>query len=149
MLEDFKKTYEARKNTELKIKGLEKEIDNFKSELGNIMNECNHDIAFIIYDYRPRKVGLLTYCICPACGKIEYISMANKIYDTVFRNSRIIDLTDESIEYTKDNLNIIQTCFFETIGNVDEYELEQMIVEKIKENKIKTRSLSILDRLNN
>ena len=149
MLEDFRKTYEARKNTESKIKELENEIDNLKDELGNIMNECNHDIAFTIYDYRPRKVGLLTYCICPACGKIEYISMANKIYETVFKNSRIIDLTDESIEYTKDNLNIIQTCFFETIGTVNEYELERMIVDKIKENKVRTRSLSIEDRLNN
>ena len=57
--------------------------------------ECNHDLVLKFDTHQSHLVGKIYPCICPACKKMIDIGPGViEIENTVFKDSKVIDLTD-------------------------------------------------------
>ena len=113
-----KKIFEETGRLGNKIREEKKIIDKLHNDCLKMMEICSHELVFKYINKHPRKMIIDGYYFCPACGKnIRCIDneMLNK---SVFSKSRIIDLTNLSLEGNKDVFSSIRK---EVYTNIDYY----------------------------
>lgn len=121
---------ERRKFIKTRIE-LEKKLENIIKNTNDLQNECSHNIVLELDDQKPHKVGKITTCFCPACGKSEDIYRGHKIENSSFKNSKLIDLTKISIyEFINNSLTIIEHIF----NNYEKYYNKDIIESEIAES---------------
>ncbi len=103
---EFRKQLESEKKL-LKQKYLKdnERLDEHIRELNNI---CNHSVA-ISYSKNDKMLYVVKVCHCVVCGHTVDIHLGQSIYDTPFKNSKIINInskiTDEQVDYIDSIIN--------------------------------------------
>ena len=97
---------------------LREKIENLNMKYLEMTELCSHEIVFKYNDNYARKAMIDGNYFCPACGKIIKCFGMDKIYDTQFKDSRIIPLTNLSLLGTPENHHIIRN---EVYDNMDVY----------------------------
>jgi hypothetical protein len=96
-----------------KIKEEEKKVRLLVDQMEEIMNDCPHEIVFKYTDNHPRKMCIDGKYFCPACAKtIQCIHEEDRL-ETPFKNSRVIPLTNLSLEGSKEVYFTIRNEVFE------------------------------------
>ena len=126
------------KNTLKEIENnMQKSIDELKMRIIKLQDMCTHQIVLKFDDKKPHKVGCIYTCVCPICDNVKKF-YADKIEESEFKNSKIIDLTkldfkeavkiyDKIVEYIMENYN----DFYES--NIDSNLLRDAIYKFIDE----------------
>ena len=122
-----------------KIKEEEKKVRLLVDQMEEIMNDCPHEIVFKYIDNHPRKMCIDGKYFCPACAKtIQCIHEEDRL-ETPFKNSRVIPLTNLSLEGSQD---IYYTIRNEVYDHLDIYynpaysdELLSLRMESLLEDK--------------
>ena len=103
----------------------------------NLQSQCCHKLILAFDDHRDYKVGRIIQCFCPACGKKEDIYLNPEIEESVFKNSKFIDLTIFPISIFYKRLSFISEYIFSNYeyfynDNVSEKEIAKSILDLIK-----------------
>ena len=115
---DTKKIFEETGKIGNEIGRLREKIENLNMKYLAMTELCPHEIVFKYNDNHPRKKVFDGTYFCPACGKIIKCFGIDMIYDTQFKDSRIIPLTNLSLLGTPENHHIIRN---EVYDNIDLY----------------------------
>ena len=91
--EIFKESYRIEDET-FKIY---RKIDDLKAEYLDNQDSCMHEIVFKYTDNHPRKLMIDGNYFCPACDKVISCVHEEDIEDTIFKDSRVIPLTNLSL----------------------------------------------------
>ena len=83
-----------------------------------VADKCHHEIVFKYTDDHPRKISVDESYFCPACGKTIKCYKKNQINETVFKESRIIPLTNLSLVGSSE---VYQNIRLEVYYNIDYY----------------------------
>lgn len=130
----FKKVYKVRKKLIDKRHDVEGELNHLNSQIESLKYFCPHDIIFAFGDKGNNKIGPISWCICPACNKLEIIHIEHKLEETPFNNSRLIDL--DEIDYCNEHpSDIVRTTLFddyEEITKKTNEEIKKIMLDKIK-----------------
>ena len=93
-------------------------INNLHKECLKMMDICSHDLVFKYINKHPRKIIIDGYYFCPVCGKNIRCIDKEALNKSIFNKSRIIDLTNLSLEGSKDVFSSIRR---EVYANIDYY----------------------------
>ena len=113
-----------------------RKINNLRSEYLNNQDECSHEIIFKYTDNHPRKMIIDGNYFCPACEKVIFCVHEEDINDTVFKNARIILLTNLSLIGTNQVHAIIKNEVYYNMDlyynfDIDVKELSSKMEEKL------------------
>ena len=127
---DIKKVIEINSNIR---KARDREIEYLKSiseYMQEIMSECPHELVVKIHDNHPRKMLIDGSYYCPACDMMLFnLPSYQKLSETQFKNSKVLDLAGLSLLCDRDTLDTIKS---EVLSNYDEYS-NGSDLEKLKE----------------
>ena len=122
---------------------LKRKLLKLKEQEKKLHKNCNHNIVILFDDHIPRKIGKMFECMCPICSKKEEISILNRIENTAFRNSKIIDLTEYDIDIVK-TFKIIQN---EIHDRYDFYYNSTMNENRIKKSIIDNTNIENFEKI--
>ena len=97
---------------------LREKIENLNRKYLEMTELCPHEIVFKYNDNHSRKMMIDGTYFCPACGKAIKCFGIDQIYDTQFKDSRIIPLTELSLLGTPEVYRIMRN---EVYDNMDTY----------------------------
>lgn len=97
---------------------LREKIENLNTKYLEMTELCPHEIVFKYNDNHSRKMMIDGTYFCPACGKAIKCFGIDQIYDTQFKDSRIIPLTKLSLLGTPEVYRIMRN---EVYDNMDTY----------------------------
>ncbi len=97
---------------------LREKIEDLNTKYLEMTELCPHEIVFKYNDNHPRKMMIDGTYFCPACGKTIRCFGINQIYDTPFKDSRIILLSNLSLLGTPEVHQIMRN---EVYDNMDVY----------------------------
>ena len=100
------------------IDRLREKIEDLNIKYLEMTELCPHEIVFKYNDNHPRKMMIDGTYFCPACGKTIRCFGIDQIYDTPFKDSRIILLSNLSLLGTPEVHRIIRN---EVNDNMDTY----------------------------
>ena len=86
---------------------LREKIEHLNIKYLEMTKLCPHEIVFKYNDNHPRKMMIDGTYFCPACGKTIRCFGIDQIYDTPFKDSRIILLSNLSLLGTTEVHRII------------------------------------------
>ena len=104
---ETKKVFEETEKLDNKLIELNKEMREVNAGFARMMEVCPHELVFKFNDEHPRKIKVDGKYFCPACGKSVYIIDEDNIKETLFKDSKVIPLTNASIIGTKENYQVI------------------------------------------
>lgn len=78
------------------------------SQYEQVINSCPHEIVIRYSDNNPRKIAMYGNYYCPACGKKINFIFFDKINETVFNKSKILDFSGFPLIVNKDTLDDIR-----------------------------------------
>ena len=124
---------------------LREKIEDLNTKYLEMTELCLHEIVFKYNDNHPRKMMIDGTYFCPACGKAIRCFGMNQIYDTPFKDSRIIPLTNLSLLGTPEVHRMMRN---EVYDNMDTYydpivsiqELSLKMEDVLKENQYEYES---------
>ena len=115
---ETRKIFEETRKIEKEIGILREKIENLNIKYLEMTELCHHEIVFKYNDNHPRKMMIDGAYFCPACGKNIKCFGMDQIYDTQFKDSRIIPLTNISLLGTPEVHQIMRN---EVYDNMDVY----------------------------
>ena len=126
------------------INELKKHLERNNNKCLEMMEICPHEIVFKYNDNYPKKLIIDGSYFCPACGKTIRCIQEDEIKNTVFKDSRIIPLSNLSLFGTT---NLYHTIRNEVYKNMNLYyhsdlsneELSNRMEEVIKDQEIKDK----------
>ena len=137
--------YKTRKEKEIEKRQLTMQIEALDEYLNYLKTTCPHDTVFELADNFPRKIGIITTCYCPACGRIEKIYKTHELEKSSFKNSQIISLKEFNHINQREVLKIIQKEVLNSIignnGETSMEELSERIKSKLTPNPVKKKKL--------
>ena len=124
---------------------LREKIEDLNIKYLEVTELCPHEIVFKYNDNHPRKMMIDGTYFCPACGKTIRCFGIDQIYDTPFKDSRIILLSNLSLLGTPEVHRIMRN---EVYDNMDTYydpivsiqELSLKMEDVLKENQYEYES---------
>ena len=111
---DTKKIFEETGKIGNEIHKLRGKIEDLNIKYLAITELCSHEIVFKYNDNHSRKIDGNYFC--PACGKTIKCFGKDQIYDTQFKDSRIIPLSNLSLLGTPENHRIIRNEVYDNMG---------------------------------
>ena len=130
--------YNERVQINKEMKALKQQLKATEDRLLTLQKKCSHKIVLVFDDHLPHKIGRIIDCFCPACGKRENLYPNDDIKKTVFKNSKLIDLTKLPISTLNENFFSILEHIF---GNYDFY-----YNDDVPENEIAESILGIVEK---
>ena len=128
---DTKKIFEETGKIGNEIVRLKEKIENLNTKYLEITELCPHEIVFKYRDFHPKVIRIDGTYFCPACGKSIRCFGMNQIYDTQFKDSRIIPLTNLSLLGTPEVHQIIRNevysnmeLYYDPISSIQELSLK-------------------------
>ena len=115
---ETRKIFEETRKIEKEIGILREKIENLNIKYLEMTELCHHEIVFKYNDNHPRKMMIDGTYFCPACGKTIRCFGIDQIYDTPFKDSRIILLSNLSLLGTPEVHRIMRN---EVYDNMDTY----------------------------
>lgn len=97
---------------------LREKIEDLNTKYLEMTELCPHEIVFKYNDNHPRKMMIDGTYFCPACGKVIKCFGIDQIYDTQFKDSRIIPLSNLSLLGTPEVHRMMRNEVYE---NMDTY----------------------------
>ena len=97
---------------------LREKIEDLNIKYLEMTELCLHEIVFKYNDNHPRKMVIDGTYFCPACGKAIKCFGIDQIYDTPFKDSRIIPLSNLSLLGTPEVHRMMRNEVYE---NMDTY----------------------------
>lgn len=97
---------------------LREKIEDLNTKYLEMTELCPHEIVFKYNDNHPRKMIIDGTYFCPACGKAIKCFGMDQIYDTPFKDSRIIPLPNLSLLGTPEVHRMMRN---EVYDNMDTY----------------------------
>ena len=94
---ETKKIFEETAKLHKEINRLNKKIKKYQLQCLKMRNLCPHEIVFKYSDNYPRKMMKDGSYFCPACGKNITFVHQDQLKNSVFKNSKVIPLTDLSL----------------------------------------------------
>ena len=113
-----REVFEKIDSVEEELDELQKKLEQKEEEFSEAMDSCGHEIVFKYKDDHPRLLNMEGCYYCPACCKTVMCHGKYKLKDSVFKNSRVISLTNLSLIVTKEVSDIIRS---EVLDNYELY----------------------------
>lgn len=98
---------------EERIKEQERQLQKLYKQLQEVKEKCPHEIVFKYMDNHPRKMYIDGHYYCPACEKTIKCNKEEDRLSTPFKASRVISLTNLSLEGSKEVYSIIRNEVYE------------------------------------
>ena len=114
--------------------------------LANLQTQCIHDLVLEFDDHKPHKIGRIIKCYCPACGRIsENIYYGHEVDKSIFKNSKLIDLTKLPMNIFSDSFSFVLEYIFNNYdkyysNDIDEKEIAESIIDLVEKEKNKDNS---------
>ena len=113
---DTKKVFEETGKIGNEIGRLREKIEDLNVKYLEMTELCPHEIVFKYNDFHPRKMMIDGSYFCPSCGKTIRCFGMDQIYDTPFKDSRIIPLTNLSLLGTPEVHRIIRNEVYDNMN---------------------------------
>ena len=107
---------------------LREKIEDLNIKYLEMTELCPHEIVFKYNDNHPRKMMIDGTYFCPACGKSIRCFGIDQIYDTPFKDSRIIFLSNLSLLGTPEVHRIMRN---EVYQNMELYYNHELDIEEL------------------
>ena len=128
---DIKKIFEETEKIGEKQNKLRERIYQLNQCLDAIAAQCSHEIVFKYTDKNPRKNFFKESYFCPACASTVHCFYKNELFETEFKSSRVIPLTDLSL---KDSNKVNEAIRNEVYGNLDYYYDRNVPIKELSSN---------------
>ena len=117
-------------------------IETTNNCLLELHNNCSHDLILVFDDHNTHKVGRVLKCFCVACGKEENIYFGHEFKDSIFINSKKIDLTSIPMHNFDNHIALITRYIFDNYDKCDSHnfrnEISKKILKSMEENNFKS-----------
>ena len=125
---DIKKIYDETGKICVEQNKLRERIYKLNQYLDAIATQCSHEIVFKYNDNNPLKKYFKESYFCPACASIVHCFYKDELFQTEFKNSRVIPLINLSL---KDSNKVNETIRNEVYGNLDYYYNRNIPIEEL------------------
>ena len=117
------------KNVNKELEALYIKKNSLLKQIVKLKNECSHDLVVMLCDHKEHKVGVIYDCICPACGKRVDVYPTHELENSVFKNSRVVNLTHLSIyDYNSVLNNIVENYDYYYENSIDDSKILKKII---------------------
>lgn len=128
---EIKEIFEETGKIGIEQNRLREKICQLNQCLGEIASQCSHDIVFKYTDNHPRKNIFKETYFCPACTDIVHCYWKDELFQTEFKNARVIPLANLSLLESNKVHNVIRNEVYE---NLDYYYNRNISTEELSSN---------------
>ena len=123
-----KQIFDGSEFLEIEKREYTERLDEIERKKQVIQYNCTHDIVFKYKDNNPRRILSDDNYYCPACDKNIICKIHDSFPQTVFRNSRVIPITNLSILGDRVTLKAIKK---EAYSKMDYYYDKDIPIEEL------------------